>query len=1121
MNVTTAAQKTCQGTHRRDAAKRNTSQRYVTAKNVWGEPRLLRCESSQTTGRSSHQCPCELRPAEGGPVKQAHARNAWALLCIVGFIAFYATRGSPWLSQLIWAGLGLGSAAIVTVVAGRRRVFARSAWLLVAAAMTLTVLINGIRAAASISPRTASNTSVAYGISLTIVFSLLTVAAYLLVNRHRRTAADSSGIVDAAIVFVAASMVATDFLVFPFWSDPALNTAERMGLLLFDALNVLLLSLTVRLWFSTERSVNRASRVLAVGFIAMIFAGGLGLAEFLPVQVIDPELGRNLIFGFSMIFFAVSTLAALDSTANRPPAADIDAGVAARTRVLTLMALCVLVPPVLLLVSGAKESSFTTSRVFVLLTLVLTALLILRVNLLIQSYRDAVHREHVLREINAGLMRAADLSEVNGRLSDWASRLVEQNEVTCLLGTAEELASVGLGPFGGRFRLPNGSVRHRTVVSIPGSQPARRLVVDSPEIVSSPAQASLAVLGQSLGMALERLALSRRVVERATTERLQLLLHNASDVIALVDEQGKIRYVTEAIRDLTEQSPTDVLASSWTKLFQDPALARGLLERARAVGEAKGDLVMSRARPSDLPSDIVRPAATETAPVPDRRVEVDISWLAAEEQYVVTHHDVTDRYVLEQQLAYQAFHDELTGLNNRAVFRKELARAAARSRRSGKTFAVMMIDLDDFKNINDSLGHPAGDELLRVVADRLVECMREGDTPVRLGGDEFAVILESARSAEDADAVAKRVLEQLSQPMTLRGTEIVIGSSIGIAVSDGTADPADVERDADIALYDAKFAGKGQVAMFHTDMHDSAVQRLSLTNQLRGALDRGEITVSYQPIVDLGSMAVVGAEALVRWQHPTRGELAPGTFIGLAESTGSIVEIGRFVMERALRDAASWALSCPGHERSRIALNISGRQLQSDDVAAVLRDLLAETGVDPQRVVVEVTESVLMPNDGVAAAQLREVAELGVSVFIDDFGTGWASLQYLRSLPVSGLKLAQEFVAGLPNDFDFGLAQAIRELSQSMHLSEVIAEGIETQEQLDSLLNMGYRLGQGFLMHEPMPFTDLVTLLGSTPTVGWELGQRTDLASDEAAARLSETPVIVPSQLSLRSRSGE
>lgn len=1047
---------------------------------------------------------------------QAVARKGWLAVSAAVILGFLASTGNTGLQVVLWSLLGLVSAAVVTTMTIRGRVWARSAWGLVAAATVLTVFINIIYSLTSTSPRADSAATAFYGGTLTIVLAMLTVAAYLLVNRHRRASTDSSGVVDAAIVFVAAIMVGTEFLVYPFWTDPSLSTAERMGLLLFDALNVLLLSLTVRLWYSTDRLVNRSARILAGAFVAMILAGAMGLAEYLPDNTIADGVGRTLIYVFTMVFFAVAATASLDPTASRPPAADTDAGVASRTRVLILMALCVVVPPLLLLLASGRESTFTDSRAFIGLMIILTALLILRVNLLVQSYRDAVQREQVLREINAGLMRVADYNEVKARLPDWSSRLVEQPDTECVLGTYEELAAMGIGPFGGRTRMPNGGWRYRTVIPVPGSQPPRRLVIDTLEPITSPAQASLLVLGQSVGMALERLKLSRRVLERATTERLQLLLHNASDVIALVDENGKIRYVTEAIRDLTGQSPTDVLGSAWTRLFQDTALARGLLERARASGEAKGDLVMSRSRASDLPTDVMPHPQPEQPP--DRRVEVDVSWLAAEEQYVVTHHDVTERYVLEQQLAYQAFHDELTGLNNRAVFRKELARAAARSRRSGRPFAVMMIDLDDFKNVNDSLGHPAGDELLRIVAKRLVECMREGDTPVRLGGDEFAVILESAHSEEDATTVAERILERIGKPMTIRGSEIVIGSSIGIAVSDGTADPADVERDADIALYDAKFAGKNQVAMFQAQMHDSAVQRLSLTNQLRGALDRGEITVSYQPIVDLGTDAVVGAEALVRWQHPTRGELAPGVFIGLAESTGTIVEIGRYVMQQALADAARWAKECPAHADSRIALNVSGRQLQSDSVSHTLKRLLAETGVDPKRVVVEVTESVLLPNDSEAAAQLRDIAELGVSVFIDDFGTGWASLHYLRSLPVSGLKLAQEFVAGLPNEFDFGLAQAIRELSVAMNLSEVIAEGIETPKQLQALREMGYRLGQGYLMYEPMAFDELLNLFQAAPSASWGLGQRTDLASDEAAARLESAAAIVPQQLSNRNR---
>lgn len=1046
-------------------------------------------------------------------MRQTRARNVWIAISVVVFVSFFAAASSARFQQVIWSALGIGAAVVVGYVTLSRRLWARSAWVCLAIAALLLVFANWLRENDIGMRAISEDSAIVETLLYAITFVLLNVAAFLFVNRRRRNAPDASGILDSSIVFVAAAMLAAQFIVYPFWMDPKVGAPELLALIILTALDILLLSLTVRLWFSTDRTVNRAARMSALGLVACSIAGGLGLQTFLPHPPFAANLVTGLVFAATIVYFGVVGSAVLDPTAARPPASDVDAAIVARTRVLLLMVLCVLVPPIILLLSGPEELQFSTSRGFVLLTLALTILLSLRVNLIIQTYREAVRREHMLREINAGLMRVADLPEVNARLSDWAARLVEQDGVTCVLGTNEELASAGLGPFGGRLRLPNGQLRYRTVVTVPGSHPTRRLVVDSPEIVSNPAQASLAVLGQSLGMALERLALSRRVVERATTERLQLLLHNASDVIALVDSNSHIRYVTEAITELTGQTPPDVLGADWPKLFHDPAYATGLLKRARNEGEARGELVINRVRFDDLLT-----SANEDER--DRRVEVDITWVESDDQYVVTHHDVTDRYMLEQQLAYQAYHDELTGLNNRAVFRKELARAAARSRRSGNPFAVMMIDLDDFKNVNDSMGHPAGDDFLRIVAKRLVECMREGDTPVRLGGDEFAAILESARSSEDAQAVAQRILSELAKPIQLRETEIITSASIGIAMSDGTGDPADAERDADIALYDAKFAGKNQVALFRSDMHDTAVQRMSLTNDLRNALDRGEISVNYQPVVDLETRGIAGAEALVRWQHPTLGELPPASFITLAEETGTIADIGRHVMATALRDLQRWSKKNKKHNQSKVSINISGRQLQMDNVANTLSELLIETGADPQRVVIEVTESVLLPSDSDAAAQLKEIADLGVAVFIDDFGTGWASLHYLRSLPVSGLKLAQEFVAGLPADFDYGLAQAIRELSGSTGLSEVIAEGIETGEQRDALVEMGYRLGQGYLFYAPLEYDKLLSVLKASDPAPWHIGERTDRRA-EIADNFLAASITVPEQLSLRDRREE
>jgi len=1014
-------------------------------------------------------------------------RNLWIGFCLLAVLLIATSFDANSVKGPIWWILGLLCAAIIAAVAVVKRLWARSAWGTIAVGVLCYVIAD---MPDDTTPRLWAGPvpgswvqNIAYGMS----FVLFSVGAFVLVNRRRRNVSDISGFLDTAIVFVAASMAAAEYLIYPLWSNTSLSTGTRFLLILFQVLNLILLSATVRLWFATDRVVNRSVRILAAGFGVFIVGEAIDMYTWLP----ESGQGTSQHMAVTIcgaVLFMLAGAAVLDPTAARPPAADIDAGLTARSRVLVLLGFCILVPPVLLLFQS-NDSAFSEGRGFVLATMVLTGLVLLRVNLLVQGYREAVMREHMLREINAGLMRSNEMSDVDARLGDWAGQLIEQNGVECMLGTVDELSSAGIGPFGTRFRDEQGNLRYRAVVPVPGTRPQRRLVVDAPEIINSPEQASLAVLGQSVGMALERLELSKRVVERATTERLQMLLHNASDVIALVDDFGTVRYVTEAMRELTGAPPRVALGKQWPHLFEDSAMAKALLDRARHDGEATGDLVVDAEvlRVPTLPGE---PETKALGPaLQNRRVEVDVTWITSDEQFVVTHHDVTERYLLEQKLSFQAFHDELTGLNNRAVFRSEIKRAAARARRSGVPFAIMMLDLDDFKNVNDSLGHPAGDELLRVVASRLIECMREGDTPVRLGGDEFAAIMESASNEEDAEMIAQRILDSLTEPVVLGGTEVVVGASIGIAVSDGTEPPADTERDADIALYEAKFAGKNQVAVFHRDMHDVAVRKLSITNQLRGALERDEILVRYQPVIELATGAVAGAEALVRWNDPERGELVPDSFIGLAEDSGTIVDIGRFVITQALNDLADWNRAHPEHVDFRISINVSGRQLQTDNLARALTLGLRASGVRPQQVIIEVTESVLLPDDSVAMAQLTAIADLGISIYIDDFGTGWASLHYLRSLPVTGLKLAQEFVTGLPAEFDGGLARAIHQLGQSMQLEEVIAEGIETAPQRDSLMRLGYRLGQGYLLARPLMAAEMSDLLATRKPASWNLAE--------------------------------
>jgi predicted signal transduction protein with EAL and GGDEF domain len=374
---------------------------------------------------------------------------------------------------------------------------------------------------------------------------------------------------------------------------------------------------------------------------------------------------------------------------------------------------------------------------------------------------------------------------------------------------------------------------------------------------------------------------------------------------------------------------------------------------------------------------------------------------------------------------------------------------------------------------------------------RLRACLREGDTAARLGGDEFAVLLEDVVDDEHCNEIAGRLLESLAVPFDIGGTEVMTGASIGIALGNvSSATPEDIMRNADLALYEAKNAGKNRFAVFAPTMHEMALSRLSLTSDLRHAVARSELTVHYQPLVDLDTGAVLGLEALVRWDHPRLGMLAPVEFIGLAEETGLIVPIGRLVLQTALREAVRWQRSFPGHEDLHIAVNVSGRQLQDPEFVSDVSAALRASGIDPPTVMLEITESVLLPGDVEIAARLHALAALGVHLYIDDFGTGYSSLSYLQTLPVDGLKLAQEFVDSLPGtDSQSGVVSTIRSLAQTLGFGPVVAEGIESPEQWTSLLSLGYSVGQGYHLAQPMPAERVLDFLSGLSQPGdgeWE-----------------------------------
>ncbi|HEV2643194.1 MAG TPA: EAL domain-containing protein [Candidatus Elarobacter sp.] len=434
--------------------------------------------------------------------------------------------------------------------------------------------------------------------------------------------------------------------------------------------------------------------------------------------------------------------------------------------------------------------------------------------------------------------------------------------------------------------------------------------------------------------------------------------------------------------------------------------------------------------------------------------------------------DITERKILETQLTYRAFHDPLTGLANRALFRDRVTHALHRVAR-GEHVAVVFLDLDDFKTVNDSMGHTEGDRLLQGIATRLLGSVRSHDTVARLGGDEFAILLEGYEDSKEALDIVARVEAAFEPPMTLRGRQMRVSASVGLAHASPGDTADDLLRNADLAMYRAKDGHCAHCAVFEPHMHAAVVARLELEADLRVALERGELRLVYQPVVALDTGDVQGVEALLRWMHPRRGLLAPSEFIAVAEETGLIIEVGRWVVEEACRKLHYWhqlaAEGAPGlTDALRIGINISGLQIRSDAFIAHVRDALDASGVNAHRVVLEITEGTIMGHTSDTLSRLHALKALGVQLAIDDFGTGYSSLSYLQRFPFDVLKIDKSFVEGLTSGgSDAALTRTILALGDMLHL-RTLAEGVETAEQCAELRALGCRFGQGYFFAHPL-----------------------------------------------------
>lgn len=538
---------------------------------------------------------------------------------------------------------------------------------------------------------------------------------------------------------------------------------------------------------------------------------------------------------------------------------------------------------------------------------------------------------------------------------------------------------------------------------------------------------------------------------------LKMLFESSPQAMVLLSPEGRILDVNPTFSRLFGHAKKDVVGEYNRNLIVPENLA------AEAASFNK---VISSGKP--ISKETVRKARSGML-IPVSVLGYPIVIGGRIEGIYYIYEDITERKSFEEQLTHQAFHDALTGLPNRNLFMERLSRAMERGkRRTGYHFAVLLLDLDRFKRINDSLGHLAGDVLLKGIARRLETCLRSVDTVCRLGGDEFAVLLEEVASSREVIQVADRIREVLDRPFQISGNEVYCGASIGIVLKTQGYETAEaILRDSDIAMYRSKESGKDRLA-FTSKMHALAVENLRMENELRQGLKNGDLTLHYQPVVSIRNGSLQGFEALARWKHPTLGMIPPSRFIPLAEETGLIVPLGEWALAESMRQLSLWRDEHPEAHGLYLAVNISSKQFRQPDLVDFIRRGLADNRIPPRNLKLEITESVIMRDAKNSADKLGKLKSLGVKLLVDDFGTGYSSLSYLQRFPIDGLKIDRSFISGEADPRENQeIVRTIIALARNLGL-DVVAEGVETNEQLESLEALGCGSAQGYWFSRPV-----------------------------------------------------
>ncbi|MFI5494001.1 putative bifunctional diguanylate cyclase/phosphodiesterase [Actinoplanes sp. NPDC051859] len=980
--------------------------------------------------------------------------------CFVAWFTVLAGIFYAWPASHVWSWGAIGMTGFACVLLGvhLHRPERRTAWYLLATALLFFSLGDTFGWLALSHGRTGWM-AVLSDVLYIAVYPLLAAALSLFV-RARSGDRNRAALLDGLVPTVSLGLLCWIWLIAPYTRATDLTLMEKTISIAYPLGDVLALAMMLRLLAVPGRK-PRAVWLLCIGVVGVLVSDVVyGLARLENSWIAGGPIDLGWVF-----FYAAIGLAALHPsmtwfTAEGTPAT---ISVSAGWRRLTLMTTAALIAPGVLLTEHLM-GEVVDAPVIAAGSTALILLVMARVGGLLTDQRRANHRERALRRTAAALAGAATTADVVAAVRDAVSAIMPNERYTLIIGESAPLEDYGPVEPGVVLGLATADgagypyALHAAICEPGTPVMCTPIQLAAPIGVLRSVRRTLQALAGQAGLVLDRIALASEISRRDGEAYFRTLIQSASDVILIVGDDDHITYSSPSAR--TVLGRLDLKGTPLAKLIADThhdTLA-ALLDRARA-GHTDG---------TDL-----------TAVCADRRLlQVECTARDLRDDptvrgLVLTVRDVTERRRLENDLAHQAFHDGLTGLANRVLFRDRLEQAFTAAVCDGGELGVLFVDLDDFKEVNDSLGHAVGDQLLVAVGQRIASAIGARDTAARMGGDEFAVLVAAAPDAGAAETVAERIVAALSTPIEisdgLGGSHIISGAaSVGVATSRDADSPTGLLRHADLALYLAKGAGKATWQRYRSELHTAMVERLALRTALHEAVEAGQFVLQYQPIVDIDSRELISVESLVRWQHPERGLLGPYHFIELAEESGAIVGLGAWVLRESLRQLAQWKDDDASTAPRYVSVNVSARQFRQPGFVDQVRAALTDAGAEPGWLQLEITESLVLRDVEQVSADLEELRALGVRVAIDDFGTGYSSLSYLRQIPVDVLKIDKSFIDDIVgSEQQRALVDAIVTLARNLDLS-VVAEGIEDPEQRAVLAGMGCPYGQGYLFSRPV-----------------------------------------------------